>query len=59
MIWVKDLEWMKVFYEMYFNGKVNDLYYNEKKDFKFYFIMFDFGVRLEMMKKGNVIDLFL
>lgn len=55
-VWVNDLERMKSFYESYFNGEANDLYHNEKKDFKSYFITFDSGARLEIMKKGNVTD---
>ncbi|AIU75108.1 MULTISPECIES: VOC family protein [Bacillus] len=53
-IWVKDLERMKEFYEKYFGAKANDLYYNEKKDFKSYFLSFDSGCRLELMKKGGI-----
>ncbi|AJK67463.1 MULTISPECIES: VOC family protein [Bacillus] len=53
-IWVKDLERMKEFYETYFGAKANDLYHNEKKDFKSYFLSFDSGCRLELMKKGGI-----
>ncbi|ATV02634.1 MULTISPECIES: VOC family protein [Bacillus] len=53
-IWVKDLERMKEFYETYFGAKTNDLYHNEKKDFKSYFLSFDSGCRLELMKKGGI-----
>ncbi|BCT30245.1 VOC family protein [Bacillus amyloliquefaciens] len=53
-IWVKDLERMKKFYEKYFGAKANDLYHNEKKDFKSYFLTFDSGCRLELMKKGGI-----
>ncbi|ULN60904.1 VOC family protein [Bacillus velezensis] len=53
-IWVKDLERMKEFYEKYFGAKANDLYHNEKKDFKSYFLSFDSGCRLELMKKGGI-----
>ncbi|WP_221663872.1 VOC family protein [Bacillus velezensis] len=53
-IWVKDLERMKEFYETYFGAKANDLYLNEKKDFKSYFLSFDSGCRLELMKKGGI-----
>ncbi|MFJ9288261.1 VOC family protein [Bacillus halotolerans] len=55
-IWVSDLERMKAFYETYFHGKANSLYHNEKKDFKSYFMTFDSGARLEIMKKGDVTD---
>ncbi|MDY7433453.1 MULTISPECIES: VOC family protein [Bacillus] len=55
-IWVSDLERMKAFYETYFHGKANSLYHNEKKDFMSYFMTFDSGARLEIMKKGDVTD---
>ncbi|MCY9166227.1 VOC family protein [Bacillus atrophaeus] len=53
-IWVRDLERMKGFYEKYFKAKSNSLYHNEKKDFKSYFLTFDNGARLEIMKKGTI-----
>ncbi|WP_394993323.1 VOC family protein [Emticicia sp.] len=55
-IWVKDLEKMRVFYEKYFNGKSNEKYRNEKKDFESYFISFDSGARLELMQMPNIPD---
>ena len=56
-IWVKDLEKMRIFYEKYFNGKSNEKYRNEKKQFESYFISFDSGARLELMQMPNIPDL--
>ncbi|MGG7620482.1 VOC family protein [Bacillus coreaensis] len=53
-IWVKDLEKMKAFYESYFNGKSNEKYHNVKKGFESYFIQFESGARLEIMRKVGV-----
>lgn len=53
-IWVKDLEGMKTFYERYFNGRANEKYYNKAKEFESYFIQFDSGARLEIMRRSGV-----
>lgn len=50
-IWVNDLELMRSFYTKYFNGKSNSLYHNELKQFESYFITFESGARLEIMRK--------
>jgi lactoylglutathione lyase len=55
-IWVKDLEKMKAFYEIYFGGKANKKYRNEKKGFESYFISFDSGARLELMQMLQIPD---
>lgn len=53
-IWVKDLEKMKDFYETYFNGKSNEKYHNQTKGFESYFLKFESGARLEIMRKVGV-----
>ncbi len=53
-IWVKDLEGMKSFYEKYFNGKSNEKYHNKDKEFESYFLHFDSGARIEIMRKSSV-----
>lgn len=53
-IWVRDLEKMKAFYVQYFNTKVNDLYYNPKKNFSSYFLSFEDGARLEIMQRPDI-----
>ncbi len=50
-IWVNDLELMRDFYIKYFNGKSNSLYHNEAKQFESYFITFESGARIELMRK--------
>ena len=53
-IWAQDLEVMKEFYMGYFGGKPGMKYHNPHKAFSSYFICFDSGARLELMKKPNV-----
>ena len=55
-IWVKDLDKMKVFYEKYFHAKAGELYHNPTKQFKSYFLSFESGCRLELMKKPTIPD---
>ncbi|HHQ8913923.1 TPA: VOC family protein [Bacillus cereus] len=55
-IWVNDLEGMRDFYKQYFNGEENSLYDNPKKQFKSYFITFEGGTRLELMKQVGLDD---
>ncbi|MED1040420.1 VOC family protein [Bacillus mycoides] len=53
-IWVNDLELMRTFYTKYFNSKANSLYHNEAKHFESYFITFESGARLEIMRKKGI-----
>ncbi|PEK48231.1 VOC family protein [Bacillus toyonensis] len=53
-IWVNDLELMRDFYIKYFNGKSNSLYHNEAKQFESYFITFESGARIELMRKKGI-----
>ena len=53
-IWVSDLEKMRSFYEMYFDGKSGDQYYNPVKQFSSYFISFSSGSRLELMHRPDI-----
>ncbi|MCU5461312.1 MULTISPECIES: VOC family protein [Bacillus cereus group] len=55
-IWVNDLEGMRDFYKQYFNGEENSLYHNPKKQFESYFITFEGGARLELMKQVGIDD---
>ncbi|WP_459502712.1 VOC family protein [Bacillus sp. C1] len=55
-IWVKDLEAMRTFYTQYFNGTANNLYHNKTKHFESYFITFESGARLEIMRKKGIED---
>lgn len=53
-IWVMDLERMRQFYSEYFNGTCGEKYCNVKTGFESYFISFDSGTRLEIMKKPGL-----
>lgn len=55
-IWVTDLERMKDFYVNYFNVSPNDKYINKEKNFESYFLSFESGARLELMKMPTVPD---
>lgn len=52
-IWVKDLEGVKKFYETYFNCTSDVKYHNREKQFESYFLTFDSGARLEIMRKAG------
>jgi lactoylglutathione lyase len=49
-LWTKDLERMKEFYGHFFNGEAGTKYFNTKTGFESYFINFESGTRLEIMK---------
>lgn len=55
-IWVRDLELMRAFYIKYFNAHSNSKYTNHKKHFESYFLSFDDGARLEIMKMPTIPD---
>lgn len=55
-IWVNDLEGMCDFYKQYFGGEENSLYHNPKKQFESYFITFEGGARLELMRQVGIDD---
>lgn len=53
-IWVNDLEGMREFYELYFEGQSNEKYYNQVNEFESYFIEFNSGARLEIMRRKGI-----
>ncbi|PFO77851.1 MULTISPECIES: VOC family protein [Bacillus cereus group] len=55
-VWVKDLETMCAFYKQYFHGEANTLYHNPEKQFESYFITFESGARLEIMRQVGIDD---
>lgn len=55
-MYVNDLEKAKNFFVEYFDGYANTGYHNKTTDFRSYFITFDEGPRLEIMKKPDVSD---
>lgn len=55
-IWTKDLEAMREFYIRYFNGVSNDKYINPLKKFESYFISFESGPAIELMRRESLAD---
>lgn len=55
-MYVNDIEAAREFFIKYLDAKSNNGYYNEKTDFKSYFLSFEDGVRLEIMNKPNIKD---
>ena len=55
-IWTNNLEELKEFYVKYFDGQAGEKYYNPKKEFESYFIGFESGARLEIMRKAGIKD---
>ncbi len=53
-IWTKDLEKIKAFYQKYFNFKSNNKYINKDKNFESYFLSFENGARIELMKMPGI-----
>lgn len=53
-LWVDDLEAMKTFYEKYFGATAGDKYANPQKKFFSYFLSFENGCRLELMKQDDI-----
>lgn len=53
-IWTNNLENLKKYYTNYFNASSNSLYYNDKTNFKSYFLTFKSGSLLEIMQKPDI-----
>jgi lactoylglutathione lyase len=53
-IWTINLEKLRDYYARYFNGRVSEKYINQETHFESYFITFDSGTRLEIMKKPDI-----
>jgi len=53
-MWVTDLEKMKSFYQQYFQVTSGEKYFNSKKNFESYFLNFENGCRLEIMKMPGI-----
>lgn len=52
--WVDNLEQVKTFYETYFGASTGELYVNEKKGFRSYFLTLGEGARIEIMQKDDI-----
>ena len=55
-MYVNDLEAAKDFFVKYFGAVSNEGYHNKTTDFRSYFLGFDDGARLELMKKPQMDD---
>lgn len=55
-MYVNDLEGARDFFVTYLGGESNAGYRNEKTGFQSFFIRFDGGARLEIMKKPGMTD---
>ena len=56
-IWTNNLEGMKEFYVNFFQGVAGEKYINEKKQFESYFISFESGARLEIMRNKSLVEI--
>ena len=56
-LYVDNLEAVRDFFITYFNAESNNLYHNTKTGFYSYFLSFENGIRLEIMKKPNIADI--
>ncbi|WP_295937420.1 VOC family protein [uncultured Alistipes sp.] len=55
-VWTQQLEELRDFYVRYFGGTSNALYTNPAKGFESYFIRFDEGCQLELMRRTDIQD---
>lgn len=55
-MYVTDLEKAKNFFETYFQAVSNSGYHNKNTGFRSYFLTFDDGARLEIMRKPEMND---
>ena len=53
-IWTDDLEALKNYYSQFFKGRPNEKYINRSKNFESYFLSFESGARLEIMKMPGI-----
>ncbi|CAB1059799.1 Lactoylglutathione lyase (EC [Olavius sp. associated proteobacterium Delta 1] len=53
-IWSKDIETLKQFYETYFCATSNNKYTNKTGEFESYFLSFNSGARLELMRMSSI-----
>ncbi len=53
-IWTDNLERLKSFYIQYFGAKAGEKYINTKKQFESYFLSFESGCRLEIMRMPGI-----
>jgi len=56
-MYVNDLNSARDFFMKYFGAKSNEGYHNTKTNFKSFFLSFDEGSRLEIMKRPEMTDI--
>lgn len=47
---------MRSFYMHYFGARSNELYHNQQKQFRSYFLSFDDGCSLEIMHRSDILE---
>jgi lactoylglutathione lyase len=52
--WTNDLEGLRQYYVKYFTAHSNEKYKNEKTGFESYFLTFESGARLELMRRPGI-----
>ena len=55
-LWTNQLEELREFYTKYFDGRTNEKYINPQKGFESYFMRFEEGAALEIMRKINITE---
>ncbi len=55
-LWTNDLERLKEFYSIFFNCSVSERYDNPKNQFSSYFLSFQDGARIEIMKRPDITE---
>ena len=58
-MYVKDLEGAREFFTKYFNATSNEMYHNKTTGLQTYFLSFEGGARLEIMKRPEMVMRFL
>ena len=53
-LWTERLEELRDFYVRYFGGRSSEKYVNPAKGFESYFLSFDEGCRLELMRRTDI-----
>jgi lactoylglutathione lyase len=55
-LWTRDLERLRDFYERWFGAEAGDRYENPAHGFTSYFLAFETGARLELMRMDSIPD---
>jgi lactoylglutathione lyase len=55
-LWTRDLERLRAFYERWFDARAGETYENAERGFVSYFLTFESGARLELMRMASTPD---